>query len=189
MIGGKTRGNLLKAFAGESQARNRYLFFCKDCKKEGFEQIAAIYEQTADHELSHAKNFFKFLESGEDIEITATFPAGRLATTEENLRASIKGEHEEWTSLYISFAEQAKEEGLKEVEALFRNIAKVEEGHEKRFAKVLERLSAGKWFVREEAVSWMCRKCGYIHVGLEAPQICPACLHPRAYFEVLNENY
>lgn len=185
----RTKQNLLKAFAGESQARNRYLYYAKLAKKEGYEQIAGIFEQTAEHELSHAKNFFKFLDTGEDLEITATYPAGRLGTTVDNLKQAIKGEHEEWSNLYIEFAEVAYADDLLKVEALFKNIAKVEEFHEERFKKILERLESGDWFKREAPVTWMCRKCGYIHTSKEAPQICPACSHSQGYFEVLGESY
>lgn len=189
MKANKTQENLLKAFAGESQARNRYLYYAKIAKKEGYEEIAGIFEQTADHELSHAKNFFKLLKTGEDLEITATFPAGKLGTTIENLKQSIAGEHEEWQNLYSQFAEEAKAEGDSKVEALFRNIAVVEKGHEQRFQRILDRLEKGQWFTRDEEVSWMCRKCGYIHTGDTAPLMCPACFHPQAYFEEMKETY
>lgn len=185
----RTQENLLKAFAGESQARNRYLFYAKIAKKEGYEQIAGIFEQTADHELSHAKNFFKLLESGEDVEVTATFPSGKLGSTIDNLKQSINGEHEEWSDLYLAFAKTAEEEGHLKAESLFKNIAKVEAGHEEKFKRILARLEAGTWFERDEEVTWMCRKCGYLHVGTTPPQICPACFHPQGYFEIAAETF
>lgn len=189
MKGTRTEQNLLKAFAGESQARNRYLYFAKIARKEGYQQIAGIFEQTADHELSHAKSFFKFLNSDEPVEITACYPGGRLGTTVENLKSAIRGEHEEWTDLYIQFAETAYADDLPKVEALFKNVAMAEEFHEERFKKILARLESGEWFERHDKTKWMCLKCGYIHEGTEPPNLCPACLHSKAYFEELTENY
>jgi rubrerythrin len=189
MNGSRTQKNILAAFAGESQARNRYLFYAKIAKKEGYEQIASIFEETAEHEMSHAKNFFKYLELDTDLEITSSYPGGRIGTTRENLAAAIRGEKEEWSNLYLDYAEAAELEGYMKVASLFKNIAVVEQGHEKRFTKLWERLESGQFFERDEVVSWMCRKCGYIHVGSSAPQICPACYHPQGYFEIFVENY
>ena len=189
MKGTLTEKNLLKAFAGESQARNRYLYFAKIAKKEGFEQIAGIFEQTAEHELSHAKNFFKFLENDTDLEITASYPGGRLGTTIENLRAAARGEGEEWQHLYPEFARIASEEGFAKVASLFKHIAVVEQGHEARFLKLAQRLEDEGIFKREETVRWMCRKCGYIIEGTTPPSVCPACFHPQSYFEVYADNY
>jgi rubrerythrin len=187
--GTRTEQNLLKAFAGESQARNRYEFAAKVAKKEGYEQIAAIFQETADQEQQHAKRFFKFLEGGEPLEITAMYPAGEIATTSENLKMAAAGEHEEWTELYPAFAEIAAEEGFKDVAAAFKMISKVEAEHEKRYLKLLENLEKGMVFRKDGETYWMCRNCGYIHVGASAPEKCPACLHPQAYFEVKKENY
>jgi len=186
--GTQTEKNLLKAFAGESQAKNRYEFFAKEAKKEGYEQIAAIFLKTALEEQSHAKRFFKYLEGG-DLEITATYPAGKIGTTLENLAAAATGEHEEWSDLYPQFAEIAAREGFKDVAAAFKVIAKVEAEHEKRYRKLLKNIEEGKVFKRDEKVRWVCRKCGYVHEGTTAPQTCPACLHPQGYFEIENENY
>lgn len=186
--GTRTEQNLLKAFAGESQAMNRYLFFAKEAKKEGFEQIAAIFEKTAWQEQQHAKRFFKFLEGGE-VEITASYPAGIIGTTAENLKASAMGENEEWTLLYPQFAEIAKEEGFPAVAAAFKIIAKVEAEHEKRYLKLLQNLETGEVFKREEPIQWECRNCGYIHDGKNPPENCPACQHPKSYFEEKSENY
>lgn len=186
--GTRTEQNLLKAFAGESQAMNRYLFFAKEAKKEGFEQIAAIFEKTAWQEQQHAKRFFKFLEGGE-VEITASYPAGIIGTTAENLKASAMGENEEWTLLYPQFAEIAKEEGFPAVAAAFKIIAKVEAEHEKRYLKLLQNLETGEVYKREEPIQWECRNCGYIHDGKNPPENCPACQHPKSYFEEKSENY
>lgn len=186
--GTRTEQNLLKAFAGESQAMNRYLFFAKKAKEEGFEQIAAIFEKTAWQEQQHAKRFFKFLEGGM-VEITASYPAGIIGTTAENLRASAAGENEEWTELYPEFAEIAKEEGFPAIASAFKIIAKVEAEHEKRYLKLLNNLETGKVFKKEKATRWECRKCGYIHEGTNPPENCPACKHPKAYFEEKAENY
>jgi len=184
MKGSRTEQNLLKAFAGESQGRNRYEFYSKIAKKEGYEQIAAIFQETADNELSHAKNFFKFLETGEMVQITATYPGGKLGTTLENLRNSADGELEEWEELYPEYARIANEEGFTKVASFFINIGKVEKEHEKRFRQLAELIEMDMVFKRDEIVRWKCRKCGYIFEGKEAPSVCPACLHPRAYFEV-----
>ncbi|MBK7030822.1 MAG: rubrerythrin family protein [Bacteroidales bacterium] len=186
--GTRTEQNLLKAFAGESQAMNRYLFFAKEAKKEGYEQIAAIFEKTAWQEQQHAKRFFKFLEGGE-VEITASYPAGIIGTTAENLKASAMGENEEWTLLYPEFAEIAKEEGFPAIAAAFKIIAKVEAEHEKRYLKLLKNLETGEVFKREEPIQWECRNCGYIHDGKNPPENCPACQHPKSYFEEKSENY
>lgn len=189
MKGTQTELNLLKAFAGESQARNRYLFYAKIAKKEGYEQIGRIFEQVADHELSHAKNFFKYLENEGDLEVIAHFPGGKLGSTLENLKRAANGEGEEWQVLYPEYAEVAQQEGFPKVAALFKNIAKVEAGHEARFLRIIQRLEAGTWFKREEDVVWMCLKCGYLHEGMTPPEVCPACFHPMAYFEVHMEQF
>lgn len=186
--GSKTEQNLLKAFAGESQARNRYEFFAKVAKNEGYEQIAAIFQETANQEKEHAKRFFKFLE-GRDLEITATYPAGKIGTTSENLKAAAMGENEEWTILYPEFAKIAKEEGFSEIAVAFNMITKVEEVHEKRYLKLLSNLENSKVFVKDTKTKWYCRNCGYVHEGEKAPMKCPACLHPQSYFEEWKENY
>lgn len=186
--GTRTEQNLLKAFAGESQARMRYNYFAKQAKKEGLEQIAAIFEETAINEKEHAKRFFKFLEGGM-VEITAAYPAGVIGTTLENLKAAADGENEEWTELYPEFANIAEEEGFKEVAVAFRKIAEVEKAHEDRYRKLYENLDAGKVFERGDKIVWKCRNCGYLHEGEKAPQLCPACLHPQSYFEIHTENY
>ncbi|MBN8219094.1 MAG: rubrerythrin family protein [Spirochaetes bacterium] len=184
--GTQTEKNLLKAFAGESQARNRYEFFSRQAQKEGFEQIGAIFLKTSLQEKEHAKRFFKFLE-GSDVEITATYPAGKIGTTAENLAAAAGGENEEWTKLYPAFAETAKAEGFPEVASAFRLIAKVEAEHEKRYLKLHANLGDGSVFKKK--ARWECRNCGYIHEGDGAPEKCPACLHPKAYFQAAEENY
>jgi rubrerythrin len=186
--GTQTEKNLLKAFAGESQARNRYDFFAKQAIKEGLEQIAALFMETAENERSHAKQFFKFLEGGM-VEITATYPAGIIGTTLENLKAAADGENEEWTSLYPEFARIAEEEGFKEVAVKFRLIAKVEKAHEERYRKLYSNLEEGKVFERDGKVIWKCRVCGYLHEGKKPPLNCPLCQHPQAYFELMEENY
>lgn len=186
--GTRTEQNLLKSFAGESQARGRYTYFASVAKKEGYEQIAAIFLETAEQEKEHAKKFFKFLEGGM-VEITASYPAGIISTTAENLRAAAEGENEEWTLLYPEFAKIAKEEGFEEVAIAFEMIAKVEAEHEARYRKLLERVESGKFFERDEEINWQCRNCGYVHNGTEAPGLCPACKHPQAYFEPKKENY
>ena len=186
--GTRTEQNLLKAFAGESQAKNRYTFFAKQAKREGFEQISELFMITAMQEESHAKIFFRFLEGG-PVEITATYPAGVIGTTAECLEMAAEGEREEWSSLYPGFGNVAQEEGFPKVATAFRLIAKVEEEHEKRFAKLLHNLKENKVFEREEKVYWVCRKCGYVHYGRKALNVCPACDHPMAYFELRGENY
>jgi rubrerythrin len=186
--GTKTEQNLLKAFAGESQARMRYDYFSKQAKKEGLEQISAIFAETALNEKEHAKRFFKFLEGG-GVEITAMYPAGKIGTTLENLKASADGENEEWTELYPEFARVAEEEGFKEVAVAFKMIAKVEKAHEDRYRTLYNNLEEGKVFKRNGKVIWKCRNCGYIHEGEAAPKTCPACLHPQAYFEIKETNY
>ena len=185
--GTKTEQNLLKSFAGESQARMRYDYFAKQAKKEGLEQISAIFAETALNEKEHAKRFFKFLEGG-DVEITATFPAGKIDTTIENLKASAIGENEEWTELYPEFAKIADKEGFKEIATAFTMIAKVEKAHEERYTKLITNLEEGKVFERNNKLVWKCRNCGYLHEGKKAPETCPACLHPRAYFELKENN-
>ena len=186
--GTKTEQNLLKAFAGESQARMRYDYFAKQAKKEGLEQISAIFMETSLNEKEHAKRFFKFLEGG-PVEITAAYRAGKIGTTLENLKASAEGENEEWTELYPEFARIAKEEGFNEVAAAFTLIATVEEAHEKRYTKLYNNLESGKVFKREDKIVWKCRNCGYLHEGSSAPKVCPACLHPQSYFEIKEQNY
>ena len=186
--GTQTEKNLLKAFAGESQARNRYTFFAKQAAKEGYEQIGALFLETAENEGEHAKIFFRHLEGGL-VEITATYPAGTIGTTAENLTAAADGENEEWTDLYPAFADVAESEGLKEVATSFRQIAKVEARHEARYRKLLDNVERGQVFEKPEPVSWVCRKCGYVHQGPKAPAVCPACKHPQAYYEVYAENY
>lgn len=186
--GSQTERNLLKAFAGESQARNRYTYFSSQAKKDGYEQISFIFADTADNEKEHAKRFFKFLE-GSDLEITSTFPAGVIGTTAENLRAAAKGENEEWSVLYPEFARMAEEEGFSEIARVFREVAKAETGHEKRYLALLANVEKGEVFKKTEPVRWRCRNCGYISEGPEAPDECPACAHAKAYFELLAENY
>lgn len=186
--GTQTEQNLLKSFAGESQARSRYIFFASTAKKEGYEQIAAIFMETAEQEKEHAKRFFKFLEGGM-IEITATYPAGVIGTTAENLAAAAAGENEEWVELYPHFANVAEEEGFPAIAVAFRMIAKVEAEHEARYRKLLANVEENKVFEKDEEVEWQCRNCGYVHKGKSAPKTCPACVHPQAYFEVKKNNY
>ena len=186
--GTKAEQNLLKAFAGESQARNRYTYFASVAKKEGFEQIAAVFLETAEQEKEHAKRFFKFLEGGM-VEITASYPAGMISTTAENLAAAAAGENEEWTELYPEFARIAEEEGFKKVATAFKMIAKVEAEHEARYKTLLERVLADKVFERDEEIEWQCRNCGYVHKGKKALENCPACDHPKAHFEPKKTNY
>ncbi len=186
--GTRTEQNLLKAFAGESQARNRYELFVKAAKKEGFEQIAAIFQKTADQEREHARRFFSFLEGG-PVEITATYPAGIVGTTAENLKAAAEGENEEWTLLYPAFAEIAKEEGFIEVATAFKMIAKVEAEHEKRYLKLLQNISEDKVFIKDGKVWWECINCGYIYESAKALENCPACLHPQSFMQLQENNY
>jgi rubrerythrin len=186
--GTQTERNLLKAFAGESQARNRYTYFASKAKKEGYEQISAIFAETADQEKEHAKRFFSFLEGGM-VEICATFPAGVIGSTRENLLAAAGGEHEEHTDLYPEFAKMARAEGFEDVAAVFENVSVAEKQHEKRYRDLAANIEACRVFKRSEKVTWRCRNCGYIHEDEEAPDLCPACAHPQAHFELLGENY
>jgi rubrerythrin len=186
--GTQTEKNLLKSFAGESQARNRYTFFASVAKKEGYEQIAGVFTETAEQEKEHAKRFFKFLEGGM-LEITATYPAGKIGTTAENLQAAAGGEREEWETLYPEFARVADQEGFPAIAAAFRNIATVEAEHEHRYRALLARVAAGKFFDRDEEITWQCRNCGFVYKGTSAPKACPACAHPQAYFEEKKNNY
>lgn len=186
--GTKTEQNLLKAFAGESQAKNRYEFAAKVAKEEGFEQISGIFLETALQEQQHAKRFFRFLEGGM-VEITASYPAGKTKTTKENLSDAAAGEHEECIDIYPAFAKVAEDEGFRNIAAAFKAIAQAEKGHEERYRKLLENVMQDKVFQRDEKVFWYCRKCGYIHFGTKPLKNCPACLHPEAYFEVLSNNY
>jgi len=186
--GSKTEQNLLKAFAGESQARNRYTYFASVAKKEGYEQISAIFLETAENEMEHAKVFFKHLVGG-PAEITATYPAGKIGTTADNLLAAADGEKEEWDKLYPEFEKIAREEGFNHIADSFKEIAEVEERHEKRYRTLLENVKNGTVFKKDEVVEWKCRNCGYVHEGKDAPKACPACKHPQAYYEVNAENY
>jgi len=186
--GTETEKNLLKAFAGESQARMRYDYFSKQAKKEGLEQISAIFTETALNEKEHAKRFFKSLE-GRPVEITAVYPAGKIGTTLENLKAAAEGENEEWTELYPEFAKVAKKEGFVEIAIAFEMIAKVEKAHEERYKKLYSNLESGKVFKRNNKIIWKCINCGYLHEGTSAPNKCPACLHPQSYFQIKEDNY
>ena len=186
--GTRTEQNLLNAFAGESQARSRYVYFSSVAKKEGFEHIAAVFAETAEQEKEHAKRFFSFLEGGM-VEITASYPAGIVGTTKDNLEAAAAGENEEWTELYPAFAEIALEEGFPKVASAFKMIAKVEAEHEKRYRKLLANVEEGKVFEKDEAIFWQCRNCGFVFEGKKAPVNCPACAHPQAYFEPMKQNY
>jgi rubrerythrin len=186
--GTRTEKNLLASFAGESQARMRYTYFSSQAKKEGFEQISFIFSDTADNEKEHAKRFFKFLEGGE-VEITAAYPAGVIGSTAENLKAAAAGENLEHTVLYPEAAKVADEEGFDEIAEVFREIAKVEMEHEKRYRKLLKNVEMGQVFKKPSPVKWRCRNCGYVYEGAEAPDLCPACAHPQAHYEMLAENY
>jgi len=186
--GTKTEQNLLKSFAGESQARNRYDFFASAARKEGFEQIANIFQETALQEKEHAKRFFKFLEGG-PVEITATYPAGKIGTTKENLKAAAEGEHEEWTDLYPNFAEVALQEGFPEIASTYKMITKVETEHERRYLKLLQNVSEDKVFMKNGKVWWKCLNCGYVYESEKALEICPACLHPKSFMQVREDNY
>jgi rubrerythrin len=186
--GTRTEQNLLKSFAGESQARNRYTYFAGAAKKEGFVQIADIFEETANQEKAHAKRFFAFLEGG-DLEITACFPAGKTGTTADNLLAAANGEHEEHTALYPAFAAVAKEEGFPVIAALWQSVSVAEKQHEKRYRDLLANIEADRVFKRDQDVVWRCRNCGYLHTGKEAPELCAACVHPKDHFELLGENW
>lgn len=186
--GSQTEKNLLIAFAGESQARNRYTYFAAAARKEGLVQISHIFEETANQEKEHAKRFFKFLVGG-DLEITETFPAGKIGSTLENLRAAAAGEEHEWTEMYPAFAAIAREEGFEEVADAFDAISIAEKQHGKRYTDLADNLEAGRVFKRNGKVVWRCRNCGYLHESEEAPDMCPACLHPKAHFELLGENW
>ncbi len=185
--GTQTEKNLLTSFAGESQARMRYNYFASAAKKEGYEQIAAIFEETANQEKEHAKRMFKYLEGGM-VEITASYPAGVIGTTADNLRAAAAGENEEWTQDYPHFAEVAAQEGFPEIAAMYRNISIAEKGHEERYLAFLNNIENGKVFKKDEVTVWQCRNCGFIMEGTDAPKLCPACLHPQAHFEVKKTN-
>jgi rubrerythrin len=186
--GTQTEKNLLAAFAGESQARNRYSYFASQARKEGYEQIAAIFAETADQEKEHAKREFKFLEGGE-VEISAAFPAGVIGSTLENLKEAAAGEHYEHTDMYPGFAEVADKEGFAEIATVFREIAVAEKRHEGRYLALAKNMTEGTVFKREKPVRWVCRNCGYVHEGLEAPEVCPACAHPQSYYELEAVNY
>ncbi len=186
--GTQTEKNILTAFAGESQARNRYTYFASKAKKEGYVQISNIFQETADNEKEHAKRLFKFLEGGE-AEISASFPAGVIGSTAENLKASAAGENHEYTTMYPEFARIAEEEGFSEVAEVMKSIAVAEKQHERRYLGLLENIEKGQVFKKDNVVKWKCGNCGYIHEGEEAPEKCPACAHPQAHFELLGENY
>ncbi len=186
--GTQTEKNILTAFAGESQARNRYTYFSKQARKEGFVQVADIFEETANQEREHAKRLFKLLEGGE-VEIVGAFPAGVIGQTVDNLKASAGGENFEWTEMYPGFAKVARDEGQEAIAMIFEAIAVAEKQHEKRYLDLAANIMADKVFKREESVVWRCRNCGYLHEGTEAPQMCPACAHPQAHFELLGENW
>ena len=186
--GSQTEKNLLTAFAGESQARNRYTYFASQAKKEGLIQMSSIFEETANQEKEHAKRFFKFLEGGE-VQVSASFPSGVIGSTLENLRAAAAGENYEHTQMYPGFAKVARNEGFKDVAAVFENVSVAEKQHEKRYLDLAANIEAGRVFKRDTEVVWRCRNCGYLHKGKEAPQACPACAHPQAHFELLGENW
>ncbi len=186
--GTQTEKNILTAFAGESQARNRYTYFASVAKKEGLELVAEIFTETANQEKEHAKRLFKFLEGGA-VEITAAYPAGVIGDTAANLEAAAGGENEEWTDMYPSFAKIAREEGFEEIAAVMENIAVAEKQHEKQYRTLWKNLTEGNMFKRGDTVVWRCRNCGYIHEGKEAPKVCPACNHPQAHFEILRDNF
>ena len=186
--GTETEKDLLKSFAGESQARMRYTYFAKVAKTEGYEQISAIFLETAEQEKQHAKKFFTYLEGGA-VEITAKYPAGIISTTAVNLKEAADGENEEWSDLYPHFADVAEAEGFSNIAATWRKIAAVEAQHEKRYRRLQSRVEAGTVFIREEETTWQCRECGAVYVGKEAPKACPTCAHPQAYFEVEKQNY
>lgn len=188
--GSETAQNLLKAFAGESQARNRYVFFASVARKEGLRQIEGIFLETAENEKEHAEIFFKYLnEVGEGVEITAEYPAGKISDTAENLLAAAEGEKEEWSDIYKNFEGVAREEGFEEIAESFKEIAEVEEEHEKRYRKLLKNLEDGKVFEKDKVVKWKCRNCGYVHEGKSAPECCPACKHGQEYYEIFCEAY
>jgi rubrerythrin len=186
--GTQTEKNLLTAFSGESQARNRYTYFASAAKKEGYVQISDIFTETANQEKEHAKRLFKFLEGGE-VEITAAFPAGVIGTTLENLKAAAEGESYEWNEMYPEFAATARKEGFEAIAAVFEAIAVAEKQHDKRYKDLAANIEAGKVFKKDAPITWRCRNCGYLHEGTEAPDMCPACAHEQAHFEVLGENW
>lgn len=186
--GSVTEQNILTAFAGESQARNRYTYFASQARKEGYRQISEIFEETANQEREHAKRLFKLLPGG-DAQIIASFPAGRIGSTAENLKAAAGGENHEWTNMYPSFAATARDEGFHEIAAIFEAIAVAEKQHEKRYLRLAENIASGSVFKRSAPETWRCMNCGYLHEGAEAPGICPACDHPQAHFELLGENW
>jgi rubrerythrin len=186
--GTQTEKNILTAFAGESQARNRYSYFASQAKKDGYVQISDIFEETANQEKEHAKRLFKLLQGGE-LEISASFPAGVIGTTLENLKEAAGGENYEWTEMYPGFAKTARDEGFEAIASIFDSIAVAEKQHEKRYLDLAGNIEAGRVFKREEKVVWRCRNCGYLHEGNEAPELCPACAHEQAHFELLGENY
>jgi rubrerythrin len=186
--GTQTEKNILTAFAGESQARNRYSYAASQAKKDGFEQVSAIFTETADQEKEHAKRLFELLEGGE-VEVAAAFPAGVIGSTAENLKAAAGGENHEWTEMYPGFAKVAREEGFDAIATIFESIAVAEKQHEKRYLGLLANIEAGAVFKKDKPVVWRCRNCGYLHEGTEAPQLCPACAHPQAHFELLAENW
>ncbi|MEW6352309.1 MAG: rubrerythrin [Thermodesulfobacteriota bacterium] len=186
--GSQTEANLIASFAGESQARNRYTYFAGQARKEGFVQIAQIFEETANHEKEHAKRFFQLLEGG-DVLVTAAFPSGSIGTTAENLRAAAAGEHHEWTELYPEFANTARAEGFETAARLWDAVSVSEKQHEKRYKDLLANVESGKVFRKDRPTVWRCINCGYLHQGTEAPDACPACAHPKAYYEVLGENW
>lgn len=186
--GTQTEKNLLASFAGESQARNRYTYFAGQARKDGFVQIADIFEETANQEKEHAKRFFKFLEGG-DVEVVAAFPAGVIGTTLENLQAAVEGEKHEHSAMYPAFARVARQEGFDTIAEVWEAVSVAEKQHEKRYRDLAANIEAGRVFKRAEAVTWRCRNCGYLHTGPEAPELCPACAHPRAHFELLGENW
>ncbi|MCD6122236.1 MAG: rubrerythrin family protein [Spirochaetales bacterium] len=186
--GSKTEKNLLTAFAGESQARNRYTYFASKAKKEGYMQISDIFTETANQEKEHAERLFKFLEGG-DVEVQAAFPAGVIGSTADNLKAGAGGEHYEWTEMYPGFAKTAREEGFSAIATVFESIAIAEKQHEKRYLGLVKNVENGTVFKKDKKVIWRCRNCGFIYEGTEAPKVCPACAHPQAYFELLGENW
>lgn len=188
LIGSQTEKNLLSSFAGESQARNRYTYFAGQARKDGYVQIADIFEETANHEKEHAKRFFKFLEGGQ-LEITASFPAGVIGSTLENLNGAAEGEKHEYSELYPGFARIAREEGFGTIADVWDAVSVSEKQHEKRYRELAANIMADKVFKRDQSVVWRCRNCGYLHTGTDAPQLCPACAHPRAHFELLGENW
>jgi rubrerythrin len=187
--GTRTEKNLLKAFAGESQARNRYTYFASVAKKEGYEQISGIFLETAENEKEHAKLFFKYLKDGDGLEITATFPAGKIGNTQENLLSAAEGENEEWTVLYKEFGNVAKEEGFNDIAESFFQVSKVEKHHEERYRKLLKNIVENNVFSKKEKIFWKCRNCGYVLESNNAPELCPACQHPKSFFEEMSENY